>query len=321
MLEASGRVAKTFVEVSTMLTVSDPAPHASPSGQAKPSKAAEFRQRIDASIDALAKAVDDVRASEMFRDFLAIQARFHRYSWRNSLLILMQHPSASNVAGFQTWKRMGRYVRKGERGITILAPCPWKREVERAGTTAEESGIFFRAVSVFDVSQTDGEALPSVEVPTVDAAADALLANLIRVAEARKIAVEFAPIASGAFGVSRNGSIGIDNAHPTGQQAKTLAHELAHEALHWADKERGTFTRTLAELEAESVAYVVCTHFGLDTEVRSSRYIALWNGDSKSMKESIERIATTARGIIEAVEGNTEAVESESVECARECAA
>lgn len=315
--------------VSVLAPAASPAagtlPAASPSGQAKPNKAAEVRKRIDASIDALAKAVDEVRASEMFRDFLAVQARFHRYSWRNSLLILMQHPSASRVAGFQTWKRMGRFVRKGEKGITILAPCPWKREVQHDGTTAEESGIFFRAVSVFDVSQTDGEALPDVEVPTVEAAADKLLTDLVRVAESRKIVVEFKPIECGAFGVSRNGSIGIDNAHPSGQQAKTLAHELAHEALHWADKERGTFTRTLAELEAESVAYVVCTHFGLDTEVRSSRYIALWNGDSKSMKESLERIATTARDIIQAVEGKpeteSESVESESTEYAPACAA
>ncbi len=95
----------------------------------------------------------------------------------------------------------------------------------------------------------------------------------------------------------KRGAIEIDNQHPTGQQAKTLAHELAHEALHWEIK--GTFTRSLAELEAEAVAYVVCQHFGLDTEVRSSRYIALWQGDAKSMRESLERIATTARGIID----------------------
>ncbi len=92
---------------------------------------------------------------------------------------------------------------------------------------------------------------------------------------------------------------------PTGQQAKTLAHELAHEALHWDIK--GTFTRSLAELEAEAVAYVVCQHFGLDTEVRSSRYIALWQGDAKSMRESLERIATTARSIIDDASESAEA--------------
>ncbi len=103
--------------------------------------------------------------------------------------------------------------------------------------------------------------------------------------------------------------IEVDNQHPTGQQAKTLAHELAHKALHW-DKDRGLpggtptgpLTRSIAELEAESVAYVVCTHFGLDVEVRASRYIALWDGDSKALKASLERIAKTARGIIDDVE-------------------
>ncbi len=92
----------------------------------------------------------------------------------------------------------------------------------------------------------------------------------------------------------------VNNTHATGQQSKTLAHELAHEALHKTD--RTGLTRNVAELEAESVAYVVCTHFGLDVEVRSSRYIALWDGDSKALRASLERIAKTARAIIDDVE-------------------
>ena len=107
-----------------------------------------------------------------------------------------------------------------------------------------------------------------------------------------------------AYGVSKKGAIEVDDSHATGQQAKTLAHELAHEALHWED--RGTFTRTLAELEAESVAYVVCRHFGLDTSVRSSTYIAIWRGDAKSMRESLARIADAARGIIDDAEAPAE---------------
>ncbi|GAF86888.1 unnamed protein product, partial [marine sediment metagenome] len=89
--------------------------------------------------------------------------------------------------------------------------------------------------------------------------------------------------------------------HATGQQAKTLAHELAHETLHQG-KNREGLTRTVAELEAESVAYVVCTHFGLDVEVRASRYIALWDGDSKALRASLERISTTARALIDDIE-------------------
>ena len=264
-------------------------------------KAKELRQRIDNSLDGLAKAVDDVRASDTFQQFLDVQARFHKYSWHNTLLICMQRPDATQVAGYRTWQKLGRQVCKGESGIMIFAPCPWKRDVERDdGGTEVEQGIYFRAVHVFDVAQTDGPDLPTVDVPTVDSAADDLLADLIRVADSRGIAVDFRPIFDGPFGASKHGSIDVDNSHATGQQAKTLAHELAHEALHWED--RGPFTRSLAELEAESVAYVVCLHFGLNTEVRSSRYIALWDGDSKALRASLERIANTARAIIDDVE-------------------
>ncbi len=264
-------------------------------------KANALRQRIDASLDTLAKAVDEVRASETFKAYLDVQARFHRYSWCNSLLILSQKPDATRVAGYRTWQKLGRQVRKGERGICIFAPCPWKREKEtETGETKTEQGIFFRAVHVFDIGQTDGPDLPSVDVPTVEATADWLLADLARVAEQREITVSFQPISSGAFGVSKKGTVEIDDHHPTVQQAKTLAHELAHESLHWED--RGPLTRSIAELEAESVAYVVCKHFGLDVEVRSSRYIALWDGDSKALRASLERIANTARSIIDDVE-------------------
>ena len=270
-------------------------------GSARSDKAKALRKRIDDSLDTLAIAVDDVRASEAFKAYLAVQARFHRYSWHNSMLIAMQRPDATHVAGYRAWQGLKRQVRKGERGIMIFAPCPWKREVERDnGETETEQGMFFRAVHVFDVSQTDGPELPTVEVPTIDSAADCLFAKLRSVADSRGIAVSFQPISGGAFGVSKQGTIEVDNQHPTGQQAKTLAHELAHEALHWED--RGPLTRSIAELEAESVAYVVCTHFHLDVEVRASRYIALWDGDSKALRASLERIAKSARGIIDDVE-------------------
>ena len=273
-------------------------------GSARSDKANALRKRIDDSLDTLAKAVDEVRASEAFKAYLAVQARFHRYSWHNSMLIAMQRPDATHVAGYRAWQGLKRQVRNGERGIMIFAPCPWKREVERDnGETETEQGMFFRAVHVFDVAQTDGKELPEVDVPTIDAVADTLLADLRRVADTRGIAVNFAKLDGSLFGASKKGAIDVDNQHATGQQSKTLVHELAHEALHW-DKGRGPLTRSIAELEAESVAYVVCTHFGLDVEVRASRYIALWNGDSKALRASLERIAKTARGIIDDVEAS-----------------
>ncbi len=205
-------------------------------------KAQALRQRIDASLEVLAKAVDDVRASDAFRQYLATQARFHKYSWGNCLLIASQRPDATRVAGYRTWQGLTRQVRKGERGIMIFAPCPYRREVEKSdGSTEEREGMFFRAVHVFDVAQTDGPELPSVDVPTVQAAADDLLAKLTSVADSRGIAVSFGALSGGTFGVSKQGAVEVDNSHPTGQQAKTLAHELAHEALHWED--RGPLTR------------------------------------------------------------------------------
>ena len=110
-----------------------------------------LRERIDADLDTLAKAVDAVRASEAFRRYLDVQAQFRRYSWRNCILIASQRPDASEVAGYRTWKKLGRQVRKGECGIMILAPCPWKRERETV-TGKTEQGIVFRAVHVFDIA-------------------------------------------------------------------------------------------------------------------------------------------------------------------------
>ena len=190
-------------------------------------KAQALRRRIDDSIDTLANAVDDVRASDMFRQYLSTQARFHHYSWGTCLLIASQGPDATRVAGYRTWQSLKRQVRKGEHGIRIFAPCPYKREVETAGGgTEEREGMFFRRVSVFDVAQTDGPDLPIVDVPTVQAAADDLLAKLVTVADARGIAVRFGPIDGGAFGVSKRGKVEVDDRHTTGQQSKTLAHEL-----------------------------------------------------------------------------------------------
>jgi len=269
----------------------------------KQDKARELRVTIDNSLNTLAQAVDEVRASETFKAYLDVQAKFHHYSWCNSLLILSQFPNAERVAGYRTWQKLDRQVRKGERGIMIFAPCPWKRENESTGET--ESGMFFRCVHVFDVSQTDGEALPMVDVPTIDVANDGLLIALERVCVHRGIAIDSRKL-DGEFGhaTDKGKTIALESSHASGQRAKTLAHELAHCVLHFDKTTRPDgLNRNVAELEAESVAYVVCTHFGLDVEVRASRYIALWDGDSKALKTSLERIANTARGLIDDVDG------------------
>ena len=151
------------------------------------------------------------------------------------------------------------------------------------------------------MAQTDGADLPNVDCPILDSDGSALLSALVRVAESRGSVVSFGKL-SGEFGHATDGgkAIAIESAYPTGQQAKTLAHELAHCACHFGKTDRATrLTRDIAELEAESIAYVVCKHFGIDAEVRSSRYIALWNGDSKALRDSLDRIASTARELID----------------------
>jgi len=250
-------------------------------------------QSIDDRLNTLAKAIDKVRASKIFTDYLNSQARFHKYSWNNSMLIAMQCPDATQVAGYRTWIKLNRQVRKGEHGIMIIAPCPFSKENDNGDT---ENGVFFRAVHVFDIGQTDGQDLPAVDLPTIEHIADDLLAQLVSVANHRGIRVNFSHLSGGLFGVSKGGTVDVNNSHPTGQQAKTLAHELAHEALHKTN--RGALTRSMAELEAESVAYVVCAHCGLDVEIRASHYIALWDGDSKALRASLARISKTARDII-----------------------
>lgn len=268
-------------------------------------RARELKAGIDTSIDDLANAVDAVRASATFQAYLDVQAKFHSYSWHNSILIMMQKPDAVRVAGFNTWRKLGRFVRKGERGIMIFAPCPFKREEKsESGETATVDGIFFKPVYVFDLSQTDGKELPAVESPLILDERGDILAMLERVAVKRGIALKVEAL-NGPLGYATDGgsTIAIDGQFTTGQRAKTLAHELAHCALHFGKTDQATkLTRDMAELEAESIAYVVCRHFGLDTTVRSSAYIALWNGDSKGLRASLERIAKTARAIIEDVD-------------------
>ena len=191
-------------------------------------KAKSMRARIDESVEALAKAIDDVRASSTFQAYLDVQSRFHHYSWHNSMLILMEAPSASRVAGFQTWKKLGRFVRKGERGIMIFAPCPFHREAKtETGESESTDGIFFKAVHVFDLAQTDGKELPDVDCPVVDADASLLLNTLERVAGKRGIAIGYETMqgTQSGYATDKGSRIALDDRQSSGQRAKTLAHE------------------------------------------------------------------------------------------------
>ncbi len=228
----------------------------------------------DRLLDSLAEGVQALTTSDRWRSHLEVQGRFHRYSFNNALLIGTQDPEATRVAGFATWRKLGRSVRKGERAIWILAPMVGRRRHVDDGE--ERRPIHgFRPVAVFDVAQTEGGELPQVcrNLDGDDPSAwfDALLVR----AAAIGYAVERAELPGStngdcAYALRR---IRVESRNRPAQQVKTLAHELAHALLH-----EGVDDRARAELEAESTAYVVCRALGLDSGGYSFGYVACWAG-------------------------------------------
>jgi hypothetical protein len=218
--------------------------------------AIELKARITERIQELAQATDAARVSEEMQRYLDMSSRFHQYSPCNVWLILMEKPDATMVAGFHKWISLKRFVRKGERGIAILAPV-LVPEVNKDGIQVEKL-VGFKAVYVFDISQTIGEPLP--EPPNWKSPEqNALLTErLIDYAENRGILVKVKELPGETQGVSLGGTIILSPKTGT----KTLIHEIAHELLH--HKQNELTLQSIRELEAEAVAYVVGKHFGLD---------------------------------------------------------
>jgi antirestriction protein ArdC len=239
--------------------------------------------------------------SERLLEYLAFQAKFHRYSFNNCLLIAIQKPHATFVAGFQRWKELGRFVRKGEKGIMILAPLikRSKADEEVLPERDEESSsrVFgFRVTFVFDVSQTEGEGCPEFSVITGDPGE---LVNVLKdLVVSCQIELRYEESLGGAEGVSEGGKIAILRGLTAAQEFAVLVHELAHELLHRTERRKET-TRTIRELEAEAVAYVVCRAAGLDGLARSSDYIQLYSGDKELLLASLSHIQRVASQIID----------------------
>jgi antirestriction protein ArdC len=215
----------------------------------------------------LEQAVSAIHDSETFRRYLETQARFHRYSFANTLLILLQRPDASQVAGFQAWKRLGRQVRRGEKGIAIVVPHVRKARDEGSEDGEERRVAGFGMGYVFDISQTDGEPLPTVAVPVLEGEeGQALYDRLAGLVARENLILERQPaevIQDGVMGfyLPTSGRIVVREAAPL-QMTKTLAHELGH---HFSGRYD---TRAESETIAESVAFVVCAHHGLDSATR-----------------------------------------------------
>jgi len=259
-----------------------------------PLTSVDLKQRITSHIQSLANAMDTARASlEMFR-YLETCAKFHQYSTYNVFQILMTRPDATQVAGFKKWRTLGRSVRKGERGIPILAPLISTFTAEDG--LEREHLVGFKIVYVFDISQTEGEPLPAPpdwKSPRKNAE---LQERLLRFAASRGILVEVEPLGRDIQGLSTGGRIVLDPEAGT----KTLIHEIAHELLHHQVL-AVPVEREVRELEAESVAYVVARHFGLEG-LASPNYILLHGATKDMLYEHLERIRNTAAEIISALE-------------------
>ena len=279
-------------------------------------KARELAQQIETSVNALAAETDAARRSDIFRGWLNAMAQFHNYSWNNQLLISLQCPTATRVAGFHTWRKMNRFVRKGEKGITILAPCiyrPKKREEPQETKIEQQTravGMLrgFRAATVFDVSSTDGQPIPSLPWKVKGDCAE-LLPHAERACRELGIELEYKTVTDGAEGYSLGGRIQINETLSSSERVAVIIHEQAHEILHKQAEIRKTTTRQQRELEAESTSFVVLSHFGI--QHGSPFYLASYDVTPEMLMQSLATISTAAKRIIELIEKDLPAVVNE----------
>ena len=258
---------------------------------------------IKQAVDFLIQQVEAGK-SETLTAYLSAMARFHNYSFGNIVAIARQRPTATRVAGFGTWKEMGRFVKRGEKGIQILAPMTGFRR--RRDATEQESDskpqpvlIGFRAVHVFDISQTEGVDLPEFE-HNISGEVGECRDRLIDFLAQQNIALEFNERIAPALGVSYGGKIALLPGQTKAEEFVTLVHETAHELLHRA--ERRTFTTaTVRETEAEAVAFIVGQAIGLEMGNASSDYIQMYNGNATLLAESLEVIQRTSAVILAAI--------------------
>ena len=239
--------------------------------------------------------------SEALRNYLASMGRFHRYSWGNVLLIQSQRPSATRVAGFHTWHQLGRHVKQGEKGIMILAPMVVKQQDAvpelNAGKPEQVFRVSgFRTAYVFDVAQTEGKPLPEFAKTTGDP--KDFTEKLKALVAGQGIALEYDPTIAPAQGLSSGGRIRLQPDLAPAEEFSVLAHELAHEMLHHT-KDTARAPQVVRETQAEAVAFVVCRGIGLETNSAAADYIKLYNGDKKTLAETLSVIQATSAKILD----------------------
>ncbi len=294
------------------------------------------QQRVKEITDKLEQGLKELFESEKYKSYLSTMSKFHNYSFNNTLLIAMQKPEATLVAGYKAWqKNFDRHVNKGEKAIRILAPAPYKIKEERdkldpvtGELLFDENGMpqkekveitipAFRVVSVFDLSQTNGKPIPELGteelLQTVEGYEDFVKA-LMEVAPV-PIGFEDIPGESKGYFHTEEKRIAIQENMSESQTLKTMVHEVAHSLLHNKeinkDIDAPVKDRNTKEVEAESVAYTVCQHFGIDTSDYSFGYIAGWSDgrEMTELKASLDTIRRTASELITGIEGQLQALQ------------
>ena len=289
-------------------------------------------EKLKEITDRLEQGIAELFDSERYREYLKVMSKFHNYSFRNTVLIAMQKPDASLVAGFSAWKNnFERNVMKGQKGIKIIAPSPYKikQEMQKIDPHTQKPVIgkdgkpvteekevtipAYKVVSVFDVSQTEGKELPDIAVDELTGDVDRYKDFFAALEKTSPVPIAFENIEGGSHGYYHleDKRIAINEGMSELQTLKTAIHEIAHAKLHDVDlnappEQQNRVDRHTCEVEAESVAYTVCQHFGLDTSDYSFGYVAGWSSGKEmtELKASLETIQTTAKELITEIEGH-----------------
>jgi hypothetical protein len=257
--------------------------------------------------------------SDALTAYLNAMSRFHNYSFGNILEIARQRPNATRVAGFWKWKELGRSVKKGEKGIRILAPIIGvrrkKQEEAEKDITKQNTAVLvgFRSTYVFDVSQTEGAELPELREISGDVGENR--DRLIAFIERQGIELVFTERIAPALGMSYGGRIAILPGQSKAEEFSTLVHELAHEMLHKAERRTAT-TKVVRETEAEAIAFIIDKTVGLETGTASADYIQLYHGNASLLAESLEVIQQTSAVILAALEPSIEEAMTTTTELA-----
>ena len=302
-----------------------------------PKAAAEERKaEMEQMTSKLEKGVKDIFASGNFKKYLDFCAKLPRYSINNQILIMLQKPEATMCQSYTGWKDMNRFVRKGEKGIRIFAPAPYKMQKEQEKTDVSGKVVVdkdgepvkekveitvnaFKPVSTFDVSQTEGDPVPTVGVNELTAAVEGYESLLNALKEVIPVPVSFEQIDSGAKGFYHleENRIVVQEGMSEAQTVKTLVHEASHQALHSKEAREAsgeTKSKNQQETEAESIAYVVCQHYGIDTSEYSFPYVATWSADKEvpELKASLETIRSTASWMITKIDEKMQEMNKEN---------